>query len=361
MHKLSLDDVKNFVLSKSAFRIRTVLQPMSGSVVFPPTYAQPSKGDKSDGPFVVIRKEHRDGQQVQTVVLDSRQSQANRFEEALYQADKALPDLYVDCDSEHYSVYTLAHRIYDAVIRESELDGIPFWKTELGKSIKGSHLKNADALYQYAPQVLLFGGWDSHSGGGVNTAKIPRVVTSEIVGIDAQQNPHASTKTDPLDTRKDAGASSEEGFGTVPNVTKSRTVSIQYAEQLMCVSLTSIRRILLNQSQAATEAAHTVLACLALYAFGQYLEQGYDLRSGCQLVPESEPVLEVVGRTLDDITEFTLDLSSIEELLDEAIKQAETIGLCWNKEAIHLKANIKLQDIITKSRELNRQKGPAEE
>jgi len=35
--------------------------------------------------------------------------------------------------------------------------------------------------------TLTLGGWDSHGGGGPLVAKLPRLITSEIVGLDAEQ------------------------------------------------------------------------------------------------------------------------------------------------------------------------------
>ena len=98
----------------SAFRRVTKLSPAGGqgSKVYPPTF--------SDGKYAFESRIRDDGSVVQTVLLDSVQSQANRMEEALFQAIKSglidLKVLYTDFsdnfpDIGRVRTYETPHRI----------------------------------------------------------------------------------------------------------------------------------------------------------------------------------------------------------------------------------------------------------
>ena len=115
--------------------------------------------------------------------------------------------------------------------------------------------------------VLALGGWDSHAGGGPNVAKLQRVLTSEIIGLDAMPVKHGAVKIDPMDIRKSAGPiyegpspnipfvlekptgrkgetkalkPSEVGLGNVPSMT-DRGAVITSALQTSVISLPAIR------------------------------------------------------------------------------------------------------------------------
>jgi len=53
------------------------------------------------------------------------------------------------------------HRVADAILRDSELDGTPFRQTEIGKKIDVTSLQNATPLFDVCPTALVFGFWDS--------------------------------------------------------------------------------------------------------------------------------------------------------------------------------------------------------
>lgn len=193
--------------SACAFRCRTKLQPAGGEgdKVFPPTYA---------GGVYAVEDRRVDGRVVRCVLLDSVQSQANRMEEALLEAFlpnwRELPTDGKDpeCDLPVVGVYvenhgwvtslTAPHRIHDAILRDSELDGDRFRQSEIGQAIVRARLHDATAFYRYCPTSLLFGTWDSTSGEGLNAAKIPRAVVSEIVGVDITPGVRTGSRIDPL-------------------------------------------------------------------------------------------------------------------------------------------------------------------
>ncbi len=197
--------------SGCAFRSRVELEPAGGegTEVFPPTYA---------GAVYATEKRRLKGREepVECVLLDSVQSQANRMEEALQQAVDAgrikIPIVEVDFDPYFpddrkemclldrvgkVSSLQAPHRIADAILRESLLQGKPFRESELGKRIGMVSARDATALFELCPTALVFGLWDSTGPKGGLGAKFERAIVSEIVGIDAVYGVKTSSRIDP--------------------------------------------------------------------------------------------------------------------------------------------------------------------
>jgi CRISPR-associated protein Csb1 len=65
------------------------------------------------------------------------------------------------------------HRIADAILRDSLLDGVDFRHSDLGSQIDSVSLANATPLFELCPTDLVFGMWDSTGpkggGGGVRS------------------------------------------------------------------------------------------------------------------------------------------------------------------------------------------------
>jgi len=250
----------------------------------------------------------------------------------------------------------------------------------IGQAVYKARLDRASGLYEHAPVTLVLGGWDSHSGGGPLSAKIPRVVTSEIIGVDAIRAQRGAVKFDPMDIRKAAGPvyqskdpervfeldkkqasdkkeknPSDVGLGTVPN-TEERGASIRYALQSSLVSLTAVRRLRFEDSQGKLDVQRDRLGQASTLALGLYgllsqMEAGYFLRSGCDLIPATQPTLEVVGRTLEEVESFTLDADGAHGLLQECLSRAEDAGLAWRREPMQVGADDRLQQLVRRSRE----------
>jgi CRISPR-associated protein Csb1 len=218
---LDLKSLTDAVESGVAFRSITRLQPAAGegTKVFPPTYAGAVYATEKR------RLPERD-EPVECVLLDSVQSQANRMEEALQQAiDEGklkLPVIEVDFGPYYPGdgvdkmmrlldpvgrVGTLQapHRIADAILRDSLLDGQAFRDSAIGKSIGMVSARNATALFAYCPTALVFGMWDSTGPKGGLGAKFERALVGEIVGIDAVYGIKTSSRIDPLAIQRNAG------------------------------------------------------------------------------------------------------------------------------------------------------------
>ncbi len=217
---MKLSELQDAVRNAAAFRCRTRLQPAGGEgdKVFPPTYA---------GAVYAMEMRRVAGieQPVRCVLLDSVQSQANRAEEALQDAvdEKRINIPVVEVDfgdipivdpgSPDEGLYEpigritsleAPHRIADAILRDSELDGKPFRGSEEGRKIIMATLKNATPLFELCPTALVYGIWDSTGPKGGLGVKFQRAVVSEIVGVDASLGVKTSSRMDPLGIRAES-------------------------------------------------------------------------------------------------------------------------------------------------------------
>jgi len=222
MSELSLlHTVQNAVAgTAAAFRSRVKLQPAGGEgdKVFPPTYA--------GAVYATEKRRLPDFEQpVECVLLDSVQSQANRIEEALQDAvDEGriqIPVIEVDFSEipviepgqnaeglyepiGRVTSLEAPHRVADAILRDSEQDGVPFRETPAGKKIGFANLRNATPLFEICPTSLLLGLWDSTGPKGGLGTKVQRALVSEIIGVNASYGTKTSSRMDPLAIRKDA-------------------------------------------------------------------------------------------------------------------------------------------------------------
>lgn len=187
----------------AAFRSITKLQPVGGEgdKVFPVTY--------SGGAYATERR-RLDGAEVNCVLIDSVQSQANRAEEALKPAIECgktkLPLIEVSFQEANEKFRTplpdltsldVPHRLADAILRDSELDdGTRFSRSEYARRWGRANLWNATAVYELCPTALLFGMWGSPDKPGGLGAKFERAFVSEIVAVDVVSNEQEKTNSE---------------------------------------------------------------------------------------------------------------------------------------------------------------------
>ncbi len=418
---MKLSDLQDAVRSGAALRCRTRLQPAGGEgdKVFPPTYA--------DAVYAMeMRRVPGYENLVRCVLLDSVQSQANRCEEALQDAiDQGriqIPVVEVDFNdipivdpgSDEAGLFEpigrvtsleAPHRVADAILRDSELDGKLFRQTDEGRKISRATLRNATPLFELCPTALVYGIWDSTGPKGGLGVKFQRAVVSEIIGIDAALGVKSSSRIDPLGVQLKAGPvyegnngdwtldpdqarkeknkpvlkgkdgkPSEVNHGNIaPSLSKTGPdplgdegerlylaggVTIAYAEQTTVLSLPALRRLRFPLSSSAKSApkidliAQTVLAALGLCGAVLAAERGLDLRSRCLLWPTELPKWELLGQPGKTPEAFELNADQAISLLNAAIKEAEAKKLPWRKEPLTLKPAEKLVALIRKSQEL---------
>lgn len=399
---MTLEELKKLVDGDAvAIRGTATLEPAGGpgDKIFPPTHAVDDK-NKKPGAKYAFETRRIDGQDVTCVLIDSVQSQANRMEEALqalWDAKKiTLPVVSVDFSDIAPEVgkvtsLTAPHRIADALLRDSLLDGQLFRLSDTGKSFTDASTKNATALFKVCPTGLVFGLWDSTGPKGGLGAKFQRALVSEIVGINAANGSKTASRIDPLNIARDAAvlykaANGNEIWTTDPkkavqkdgqavkvgseqkagnpsavlhgNIAPSIDavgggVTIDEARHTVVLSLASLRRLGFNEG--ASE-ARTVLAALGLLAIFAGESRGHDLRSRCLLVPKEGSALKLESVAPNGkSTPVELDLSAAIELYKSAV-EALPNKIKFEKpagEAIaELTPSPKLADLVKRSREL---------
>jgi CRISPR-associated protein Csb1 len=374
--------------STAAFRCRRRLQPAGGEgdKVFPPTFA---------GAVYAVEQRRVPGREesVKCVLLDSVQSQANRMELALQEALDAgkieIPVLVVDfteydptgdveADKQagklidaigKVTSLQVPHRLADAILRDSQIDGVDFRKSAKGKALNTVSLANATPLFELCPTALLFGMWDSTGPKGGLGPKFERAMVSEIVGIDAElgdllrgvrKDPFEASNKVPIlknsafdwkvsnDPRaKGVVAPSAVNHSSVPfpKVRDHKTednhysgITIQYAEQLTTLSLVCLRRLRFPlNGKPDTEVdlvARTVLAALGLCAATLAFESGMDLRSRCLLWPEGKMEWELLDRPGEPPERFSLTGNESIDLLKKSVRAATEKKLQWQEKPL---------------------------
>jgi len=397
MNYLTLDTLQSAVGGHgAAFRCRRRLRPAGGDgdKVFPPTFA---------GAVYAIEKRRLAGRDepVTCVLLDSVQSQANRMELALQEAvDEGrvkLPLVVVDFfefdptgDMEadeaaerliekvgRITSLQVPHRLADAILRDSELDGAKFRRSERGKALNTVSLANATPLFELCPTALVFGMWDSTGPKGGLGPKFERAMVSEIVGIGVQWEDdyrNRGVRRDPLEISKNVlvfrdeyGAlqrvaepgekkgvrPSEINHSSVPFESPNSGVTIEYAEQTTTLSLICLRRLQFpvngKADPAVDVAARTVLAALGLTAATLAFEGGTDLRSRCLLWPDGPMVWELLDRPGEGPKPFSLTGEAAVGLLEDAVKVAREKGLPWLTEPVVLKPSAEMVKLVRRS------------
>jgi len=388
--KLDLDVLRDAISgTAAAFRCITEYQPAGGpgDKVFPPTY---------EGGKYAVETRMVNGKPVGCVLLDSVQSQANRLEQALLEAHYtkqiSLPLIETRFDQEvllkKFTVTSLdaPHRIADAIFRDSLLDGVIFRKSEKGKLLDTTDIRNAAPLFGLNPTALLFGLWDSTGPRGGLGAKFQRALVSEIVGYDAVAGIKTSSRIDPaqimlgsgplydrksksnnvpswtLDEKAGSkklgkdGKPSEANHGNVTPGITAGGFTISKAVQTTVLSLAALRRLRFplnggpDSDPNSDLAARCVLVALGLTAAALARGDG-DLRSRCQLFPVSASSWELLDKPGNWPQSFELDAGPAVTLLNEAVQAAKNAKLPWEGK-ISLTPSGELVELVRRSQVL---------
>jgi len=376
----------------AAFRCVTDYESAGGasSPIFPATY--------ESGQYAMETR-LINGADVPCVLIDSVQSQANRMEEALLSAWERkrlpLPVISVEFDDpallKRFRVTSLdaPHRIADALLRDSLMDGKPFRQSAAGKVLNIVDLKNATGLFELCPTALVFGMWDSTGPRGGLGAKFQRTIVSEIVGINARIGRRTSSRIDPaqillhagplyaaknggwtLEEKEAArdkkgpvklgkdGKPSEANHGNVTPTIVDGGFTIAKARQTTVVSLAALRRLRFPltgetlSTPAVDDAARTALAALALCAAALAREQGTDLRSRCQLHPTEPFRWHLLDGPGDAHEPLELPASDAISVYSASVERARKAGLPWRDDPVMLAPSPALLELVRRSQEL---------
>lgn len=396
---LKLEDLQQAVSGHAAaFRCVTEYQPAGGvgDKVFPPTY--------EGGRYATEKRVVEGGEVVDCVLLDSVQSQANRMELTLLEARREgrieLPLVTVRFDDarlqKKFTVTSLEapHRVADALLRDSLLDGVIFRKSAKGKMLDTTDVKNATSLFGLNPTALVFGLWDSTGPRGGLGAKFQRALVSEMVGYQVQDGVKTSSRIDPAQIMRGAslvyeraekgegapdwtldaalaskdknqakklgkdGKPSEANHGNVTPSIENGGFTLSHAKQTTVLSLSTLRRLRFplnggpDFTPVADKAARTVLAALGLLGAALAKEEGADLRSRCQLFPTQIFVWELLDTPVEEGHKtFSLTGDEAVVLFNAAVAEAKAVGLPWEGEIL-LKPSEELVQLVAKSQEL---------
>lgn len=354
----------------AAIRVHAEYQPQAGRAakVFPPTYL-PADGTR----YHFEERWDGDGERVRVVVLDSFQSQANRVEAALREHAEhlGLPQLVLQAQLEDRTVTVsnldAPHRSRDAYFLDSELDGVPFDRTDIGRALAGVTADEATAALRYAPYDLVFGVWDSHRGKRIAT-KFARAYSSEMLGWHAVAGRRAATKGDPLNLPGESGVPlaewrpetqtgqkrkkqvelNELGHGMIPGSPDGEAggVSVKTISRDAVLSLVGLARYRFPiDGTDATAAGRVALAVLGLLGDRlAFAGAGLHLRSGSDLVLISDRVEWVRrGGTPEP---FELTVADARGLFEAARQRLGAAGVTWDGDPVTLAPSQRLRDII---------------
>lgn len=389
---LSVDKLTQAVAKDAAIRRVRRLQPAGGpgDKIFPPTYPGERQGAP---PRHVFETRRIDGRDVRCVLIDSVQSQANRLEEALLAAHRAnrirLPLIEVDFVGREMRGEDLSdlglitsldapHRVFDAILRDSDRDGTEFMRSDIGLRLQKASMRSATALFEASPTALLFGAWNSTGEGGGLGAKFPRCLVSEVVGIGVAEGKRTGSRIDPLGVRKDvqifrlpngdwtfneqaAGSKpkrvrpSEINHGNIAPSVSDLGVTIDWAMHTSVIGFAGLRRLSFPPDgepadEARDDAARTVLAALGLVALTEQDRGGYALRSRCDLVPEGPAAFELVHAD-GSVERFEIGADEAAKLLADTVRQAENRDLPWETTPIRLTPQARLVELVALSRQ----------
>lgn len=308
----------------AALVIQTELRPISGNVIFPPTYAGTKKGDSSRYNLNATRHGKR-------VVVDSIPSQANRIEPLFMQAPyrQLVPQLEVTAGVKTANLLEMGHRLADAAIRFTALD------TEIAAAFQAYQQGNAVPLAKLGPTSLVFGAWDSRA----SRAKIPRLLNAEIIATDVEDLTRLSQymptfeyvdmglSEKDAEKEKDDKKASELGIAHVPNEGLGGVVVHGAIQRTAVLNLTGLRALHgMDDEQTHLLRQYTLgLALLATHA-----PMDYNLRQGCQLVTDSAHPM-VSKLVLQNGTEVSITFEW-EKILAFATQTASAFGVGENRQ-----------------------------
>ena len=316
---------------------------------------------------------------VDTVLIDSRTSQANRLEDYISRAIEVghpifskMPQVRVryemipgdESSVRYFDDVQLPHRAVDAHIRIaefSESDKVKYM------AARNSSLEDLSAMLAISPVTVMFGCWDSTRNK--NQLRIPASFNGEIYAVLADQTHEspihrAGARIDPVaagvhltkneakkiaerikgtmnDKKLSKFASSGDGstivIGAIPPSTDANAldgIAVRSITRTHVLSFSMLRAMRFGKGPEGDEAIRVLLAAALINAMvGSNAE--LHLRENCFLVEADEPktVLDRRGGKHDDLEMLTLE--DADELLAQAYAQAQKkAGIDWHGQII---------------------------
>lgn len=382
---LTLDDVLTAVSPGGATCLTSVTELTAAAgphaSVAPAKFATP----QSEHGTFAYETRYDDGIPQDVVIIDSKQSQLNRVEQALsatiengHEVLSRLPRVVVEYRNadgvRELSDLDLPHRVFDGHVRAGTVDNRPVTEHEQYRRVRDADPGNARAVLDASPASLVFGSWDSTRAS--RQGRWRSILVGEIVGfcekperpalkggarIDPigmkieltgeklkaladRQRTELSTKTYEKVVKSAAAAKGDKrakgspvGLGGIPPTLEALAgVACRRIVRSHVLSFAALRQIRFGAGEAGDSACRALLAALALNGLARS-DAELVLRANCDLIEAGPTTVTVFGRA-GAKTEFApLDIAAADALLAAALVHAErTADVDWHGVALRV-------------------------
>ena len=367
----------------------TELVPAAGphASVAPAKFALPRSARGADGGAYAYEQRYLDGVPSQAVIIDSKQSQLNRGEQALAQAINEghpllsrLPRVVVTYEQDgvvtDYSDLDLPHRVFDDHIRAGTVDGVPVTQVPAYRAIRDANPGNARALLDASPISLVLGSWDASRR--TRQGRWRSTLVGEIVGF--CESTHGTVKggarTDPVgmkieltgtalkqlaeqqkseltDTLRDKlfkmaaeakgdklVSASRLGLGGIPPTLEALAgVACHRIIRSHVLSFAALRQVRFGSGPEGDAACRALLGALALNALARS-DAELVLRANCDLIEQGPIRVRLDQRVGQHLELSSLSIETADELLASSLGHAERVaGVIWDGVVLHVTGN----------------------
>jgi CRISPR-associated protein Csb1 len=338
---------------------------------------------KGSSSVYAFERRFLDGDLRAAVIVDSKQSQLNRAESAIYQQVldghplvSRIPRIEVVYEragvQERYADLTLPHRFADGHIRAATRDGVPAVELAEYLAMRDAKPANALALLQGSPVSLVFGSWDSSRA--TNQGRWPSALVGEIIGFCQHESvaSRGGARVDPVGMRVNlsregleaaVGRQSRElskrnvdkqlgeagrlkkgdtvsasglGLGGIPpTLNQLAGVACDRIVRTHVLSFAKLRQIRFGKGPQGDAACRALLAAFALNALARS-DSELDLRAGCDLVEAEKPAVTLDQRWGAELPLEPLTVEAADALLEAALGCAESAGVDWSGQVLEL-------------------------
>lgn len=380
-------------------QLRTACSPAGASALTSVTELAPAGGPHAgvaparyvDGNKPTFAYESRfvDSHAVTTVILDSKQSQANRIEAALLQDIRnehpivgRVPRMQVAYLGGEvlYTDLELPHRAFDGHIRAGTIDGESVTANPTYRAARDASPTNARALLELSPGSLVFGSWDSTRK--TRQGRYRSALVGEIIGVVANQEQRANNtprrggaRVDPVgmsvqlsgdnllavmsDQRDElspklidkiekaakrrgerGNSGSVLGLGGIPPTLENLgVVACSRIIRTHVLSFAAMRQLRYGSDSAGDVACRALLAAYALAGLARS-DSELNLRANCDLVESAPTAVKLDTRGGDHIALDALSITAADELLEEALAEAERLAnVDWHGQVFEVVGN----------------------
>jgi CRISPR-associated protein Csb1 len=355
----------------SALTSVTELAPAGG----PHAGVAPARYVDGNTPTFAYESRFVDGRAVTTVILDSKQSQGNRIEAALFQDIRnehpilgRVPRMQVSYLGGEvlYTDLELPHRAFDGHIRAGTVGGESVTANPSYRAARDASPAKARALLELSPGSLVFGSWDSTRK--TRQGRYRSALVGEIIGVIANQEQGAHTaprrggaRVDPVgmsvqlsgddllavmsDQRDElspklidkiekaakrrgerGNSGSVLGLGGIPpTLDNLGVVACSRIIRTHVLSFAALRQLRFGSDSGGDVACRALLAAYGLAGLARS-DSELNLRANCDLVETAPTAVKLDSRGGDHIALDALSITAADEVLAEALAEAERLA-----------------------------------